>query len=497
MVVRGNGPLFNKELCPKLRGFSQSNFGDKIMDFKSFNQAVQQIADEKGIPKEKIYEAIEMALAAAYKRDYGKRGQIVHAKMDPVSGKVTMKQIKIVMDESMIKSEEEVKAEEEARVAKLGEIDRHLSRQSAGIPVKDLRTGPEDLGTQKLTETATTKKPGEPEEAKEKKIEIDEEIREGATEEKRVRFNPEKHLMIEEARKTKPDIEPGEELEFSLEYHEDFGRIAAQTAKQVIIQRIREIEREAVFEEYKGKEGELVSGIIQRVEGRNVFIDMGRAVGILPSEEQIPYERYQIGDRIKVLITLAEKNPRGSGVFLSRSHPRLLRKLFEIEVPEIASGTVEIKAVAREPGSRSKVAVVSHESGVDPVGSLVGQKGIRVSTVINELGGEKIDVIEWSDDSAEFVAHSLSPAKVLEANLNEKTKEAQVIVPEEQLSLAIGKGGQNVRLAAKLTGWKIDVRSKSKPAEVVESPEDATETSTRPDETKDENNSKVEEVKKD
>lgn len=466
-------------LAENIRKFRQS-----LMDFKSFNQAIQQIADEKGVAKEKIYEAIEMALAAAYKRDYGKRGQIVHAKMDPVTGKVTMRQIKIVVDENMIKSEEEIKAEEEARMAKFGEAGRH--------------PGPEDLGIQKLTaapwkgespasgrgslsverrpekrETTTAKKSAG---AKEKEEKINETSTEETVEEKKVRFNPEKHLIIEEARKIKPDVEPGEELEFTLENHEDFGRIAAQTAKQVIIQRIREVEREAVFEEYKDKEGEIVSGIIQRVEGRNVFIDMGRAVGILPSEEQIPYEQYQIGDRIKVLITLAEKNPRGSGVFLSRSHPQLLRKLFELEVPEIAAGTVEIKAVAREPGSRSKIAVVSHENGVDPVGSLVGRKGIRVSTVINELGGEKIDVIEWSDDAAEFVAHSLSPAKVLETEINEKNKEARVIVPEEQLSLAIGKGGQNVRLAAKLTGWKIDVRSKIKSGEVAAPPEEMIET---------------------
>lgn len=434
------------------------------MDFKSFNQAIQQIADEKGIVKEKIYEAIEMALAAAYKRDYGKRGQIVHAKMDPVTGKVTMKQIKIVVDESMVKSEEEVKAEEEARAKKLVET-------SAGKKEKE----------QKKAEEEDKEKTGE-------------KIREETLEEKRVRFNPEKHLMIEEARKIKHDVKPEEELEFSLEYHEDFGRIAAQTAKQVIIQRIREVEREAVFEEYKNKEGEIVSGITQRLEGRNVFIDIGRTVGVLPPEEQIPYERYRVGDRIKCLIIIVEKNPRGSGVFLSRSHPRFLRKLFEIEVPEIAAGTVEIKAVAREPGSRSKVAVVSHEAGVDPVGSLVGQKGIRVSTVIGELGGEKIDVIAWSEDQAEFVAHSLSPAKVLETEINEKRKEARVIVPEEQLSLAIGKGGQNVRLAAKLTGWKIDVRSKSKPEEVVEVPEKPVESSGESEEVKVE---EVSEIKKD
>ena len=404
------------------------------MDLKSFSQAIQQIADEKGIAKEKIVEAIELALAAAYKRDYGKRGQIVRAKMDSESGKVEIVQIKIVVDETMIKSEEEVQAEEEEREKRLAETVTGKSEEPTFVKTRA----------------------GEGEEETE-----------GETE-KKVRFNPEKHIMLDEAKKIKPDVGVNEELIFPLEYHEDYGRIAAQTAKQVIIQRIREVEREAVFDEYKNREGELVSGLVQRVEGRNVFIDIGRAVGVLTSEEQIPYERYHVGERIKTLITLVEKNPKGPGVFLSRSHSGLLLKLFEIEVPEIASGSVEIKAIAREPGSRSKVAVVSHEQGVDPVGSLVGQKGIRVSTVINELGGEKIDVIEWSEDQAEFIGNSLSPAKVVDVEVNDKRREARAIVPEEQLSLAIGKGGQNVRLAAKLTGWKIDVRSSKKPVEEEE-----------------------------
>ena len=414
------------------------------MDLKSFTQAIQQIADEKGISKEKIFETIEMALAAAYKRDYGKRGQIVRATLDQASGKVIMRQIKIAVDETMIKSEEEVAQEEAEKAARLAEAER------------------------------TGKKPERRDE--------DEEVL-GA--EKRVRFNPEKHMMIDEARAIKLDVNPGDELEFPLEYKDEFGRIAAQTAKQVIIQRIREAEREAVFDEYKTKEGELVSGMVQRVEGRNVFVDIGRAVGVLPPEEQIPYERYRIGDRLKVLLLLVEKNPKGPGVFLSRSHPKLLRKLFEIEVPEIASGSVEIKAVAREPGSRTKVAVISHEPGIDPVGSLVGQKGIRVSTVIQELGGEKIDVIEWAENPEEFIANALSPAKVIDVELNEKYKEARATVPEDQLSLAIGKGGQNVRLAAKVTGWKIDVRSdkaKELPAEEGEEKLEESKTKSAPEE---------------
>lgn len=403
------------------------------MDLKAFTQAIQQIADEKNIPREKIIETIEMALAAAYKRDYGKRGQIIRARMDPETGAVEVRQIKIVVDESMVKSEEEIEAEE---AAKAEAVKRAEQKEETKEQKNTDGMSPEISATEGIPADAA------------------------AEEEKRVRFNEEKHLMLDEAKKIKKDVAPGDELEFPLEYHEEFGRIAAQTAKQVIIQRIREIEREAIFDEYKEKEGELMSGLVQRIEGRNVFIDIGRTVGILPPEEQIPRERYHIGERLKTLLVLVEKNPRGPGVLLSRSHPRLVTKLFEVEVPEIAAGTVEIKSIAREPGSRSKIAVVSHEEGVDPVGSLVGQKGVRVSTVINELNGEKIDIIEWSDDASQFISHALSPAKVLDVAIDEEQKEARVIVPEDQLSLAIGRGGQNVRLAAKLTGWKIDVRAK-------------------------------------
>lgn len=383
------------------------------MDLKSFSQAIDQIADEKGIERDKILETIEMAIAAAYKRDYGRRGQIIRAKLDPKTGKVTVKQVKIALDENMIKTDEEIAKED----------TKKKEKRSAG-----------EIWDEDKTE--------------------DGEIR-------KVRFNPDRHLKLEEAKKIKPDVKPGEELEFPLESKEEFGHIAAQTAKQVIIQRLREAEREAIFNEYKSKEGEVVSGIIQRVEGRNAFVDIGRTTAILPYEEQIPGERYRVGTRLKALVILVEKNPKGPGVFLSRSHPRFLKKLFEIEVPEIPAGIVEIKAIAREPGSRSKIAVTSHEPNVDPVGSLVGQRGVRVSTVISELGGEKIDVIEWSDDPVKFVANSLSPAKVLDVEVDKRKKEAYVVVPENEFSLAIGRSGQNVRLAAKLTGWKIDVRPPS------------------------------------
>ena len=367
------------------------------MDIKSFTSAIAQIAEEKGIPQAKVMETIEMAIAAAYKKDYGKKGQIIKAKLDPQSGQVNFWQIKQVVTEDMIYSEEEL---------------------------------------EKMKEGAE----------------------ERAEEDKKIRFNSEKHIMLQEAKKIKSKIKAGEDLQTPLETRGDYGRIAAQTAKQVILQRIREAEREVVFSEYKAKEGEIVSGIVQRVEGRMIFMDIGRTLGVLPKEEQVPGEFYRPGQRLKVYITEVEETSKGPTIFLSRAYPKIISKLFELEVPEISSGSVVIKSVAREAGSRSKIAVFSTSEGVDPIGSMVGQRGTRVMAVINELGGEKIDIIEWKEKSEEYIANSLSPAKILEVKIMPKNK-AMAVVPEDQLSLAIGKDGQNVRLAAKLTGWKIDVRS--------------------------------------
>lgn len=372
------------------------------MDIKNFTSAISQITEEKGISKEKVMESIETAIAAAYKKDYGERGQLIRAKLNPETGGVKFWQIKLVVSEEMIYSEEEL----------------------------------EKLKSASARATAD----------KEKK------------KEEKIRFNPERHIMLKEAKKMKKGIKVGEELETPLKAREDYGRIAAQTAKQVILQKIREAERETIFEEYKSKEGEIVSGIVQRMEGRNVLIDIGKTLGVLPREEQVFGEFYKPGQRLKVYILKVEETSKGPAVFLSRAYPKLISKLFELEVPEISQGQVVIKSIAREPGSRSKIAVESKEEGVDPIGSAVGQRGSRVMAVINELGGEKIDIIEYSDDSEKFIANALSPAKVLEVKIMPKNK-ALCLVPEDQLSLAIGKDGQNVRLAAKLTGWKIDVRS--------------------------------------
>lgn len=368
-----------------------------MLDLKTMNMALEQLEAERKIPKEKIIEAIEQALAAAYKKDYGKRGQIIRAVFDLNTGTTTFSQIKKVVDETTAVMPEE------------------------GVEIS-------------LDENENTEDDG------------------------RVRFDPEKHILFNDAKIMKGNVELGEEIVFPLETQEDFGRIAAQTAKQVIIQRIREAERESIVGEFGGKSGDIVSGIVQKIERGMVFVDFGRAVGILPAEEQIPGEFYRRGERIRAYLYHVDEGPRGVTLRLSRTHPMFLKKLFEMEAPEIASGVVEIKAIAREPGSRSKIAVWSNDESVDPVGSCVGQKGVRVSTVMQELAGEKIDIIEWSADATTFIAKSLSPAKVLDIQVQEEEHKAFIEVADDQLSLAIGKGGQNVRLAAKLTGWRIDIK---------------------------------------
>ncbi|HEY4525907.1 MAG TPA: transcription termination factor NusA, partial [Candidatus Paceibacterota bacterium] len=281
------------------------------------------------------------------------------------------------------------------------------------------------------------------------------------------RFNPERHILLKEAKEIKKNAELGEEMSFPLESHEEFGRIAAQAAKQAIFQRLRESERESILTEWKEKDGQIVSGVVQRFQRGNVYIDLGRAVGVMFANESIPGEHYRNGERLRFLVMAVQEDTRLPGIILSRSHPKFVAKLFEMEVPEVADGAVEIKMITREPGSRTKVAVVSHVDGVDPVGALVGQRGTRVMAVNNELGQEKIDIIEYSEDIEKFIGNSLSPAKTKSVEILDK-REARVYVAEDQLSLAIGRGGQNVRLAAKLTGWKIDVRSQSRPEDVQE-----------------------------
>jgi len=381
---------------------------------KEFSSAIMQIAEEKGIPKNKVIETVEMALAAAYKKDYGKKSQHIRADFDEVTGNAKFYLVKEVVDETTREFAEEDE-DKQQRTENKEQRTRNSEQKTAGD-----------------------------------KQEQDEE-------ERLPRFNPERDITLEDAKKIKKGIKVGDVIETELEPKSEYGRIAAQTAKQVIIQRIREAERDAMFEEYKEKEGEIVSGTVQRIEGRNVFVDLGKSAGVLFPSEQVAEENYRVGQRLKVYILKVEADPKGPGIILSRAHAEMVKKLFELEVPEIFSGVVEIKAIAREAGARTKIAVVSKEEGVDPIGSCVGQKGTRVQAIIDELGGEKIDIIEWNDDIEKFISAALSPAKVISIETDKDEKRAVVKVPEDQLSLAIGKKGQNVRLAAKLTGWKIDV----------------------------------------
>ncbi|OHA26718.1 MAG: transcription termination factor NusA [Candidatus Taylorbacteria bacterium RIFCSPHIGHO2_02_FULL_46_13] len=371
-----------------------------MFDLKVIKSVLDQLQEERGVPKEKVLEAIAMALATAYKKEYGKKGQIVRATFDVDTGKVDFSQVKVVVDPEKISMEDAASEEEPAT----------------------------DADAEKI------------------------------------RFNPEHHILLGDAKKIKKDAKIDDEMIFPLDSKSDYGRIAAQTAKQVIIQKIREAEKVSVMEEYGKRTGEIVSGTVQRIERGNLFIDMGRTSAILPYEEQIPGERYKQGERIRAYLFKVEETPKGVFLKLSRAHPKFLEKLFAMETPEVASGVVEIKVVAREAGSRSKIAVLSHDSHVDPVGSLVGQRGVRVSTVMSELGGEKIDIIEWSADAKQFIEDALSPARVLSVLIiDENEKRAKVNVAPDQQSLAIGKGGQNVRLAAKLTGWRIDIQSEGVP----------------------------------
>ena len=367
-----------------------------MLDLKVMKSALEQLEEERKIPKEKIIEAIEQAMAAAYKKDYGKKGQIIRAKFDLETGQTDFYQVKIVVDESIVRLEDTEAGDEEYSVQEEGD--------------------------------------------------------------ERAKFNPEHHILLEDAKKMKKGVELNDEMIFPLEQKDDYGRIAAQTAKQVIIQRIREAERTSIMDEYGTKEGEIISGVVQKIERGNIYIDFNRATGVLPTEEQIPGEFFRQGQRIRAYLYSVEESPRGINLRLSRTHPKFLEKLFALEAPEVTSGVVEIKSIAREAGSRSKIAVFSNDEHIDPVGSCVGQKGTRVNTVTNELGNEKIDIIPWSTEPKEYVSNSISPAKVLSIEINEQEHKAVIEVAEDQLSLAIGKGGQNVRLAAKLTGWRIDIK---------------------------------------
>jgi len=368
------------------------------MDLQTIQQAIKQIAAEKGLAEESIMETINSALAAAYRKDFGQKNQNIIFEFELKTGKMKVYDKKIVVDFP-------------AEIIK--EIDEN---------------------------------------GRDKKF-----VKEIEGQEEAIKFNPKAEILLEDAKKINKKIKVGEELVVDLEIPADFGRMAAQTAKQVIIQKIREAERESLYNEYKQKEGQLINGVIQRREMVGILVDMGKITGLMPYEEQVKNERYVPGERLKFYIVRVELTIKGPEIIVSRSSPEMIRKLFDTEIPEINAGAIEIVSIAREAGFRSKVAVKSNQENIDPIGSCVGQRGARIQTIINELGGEKIDIIEWDEEPSKFISNALSPAKVVSIEVSEKDKIASVTVSEDQLSLAIGKEGQNVRLAAKLTGWKINI----------------------------------------
>jgi len=343
------------------------------MAISPFAAAINQLADERGLPRDTVVDSIQAAVAAAYRKEYGHPEQEVRAELNEETGKFHVwQQFEVLEDDAEIE-------------------------------------------------------------------------------------NVHAQLTIKDAQEIKKGAKAGDIVEVELEQHDEFGRIAAMTAKQVISQRLREAEKEILYAEYKEKEGQLINGYVQQVEGPNVILNIGKLNGLMIASDQIPAQHYFPGQRLKVLVYTVEETARGPRVLVTRSSAEFITKLFELEVPEIAAGSVEVRAIAREAGTRTKMAVASTQPGLDPVGSCVGQRGTRVQAVLSEIGDEKIDIISWVDSDEELIINALSPAKVEKITLKKKTKTAEVVVPEDQLSLAIGKNGQNVRLASKLTGWEIDI----------------------------------------
>jgi N utilization substance protein A len=385
-----------------------------MFDLKVLQSTLQQIEEEKNIPREKILEAIEHALAAAYKKDHGAKGQVIRSRFNPETGDLEFYQVKTVVDETLVKPA--------------------LTQEQLDDP------------------------------------DFEEEVNE---DDERVRFNSEHHMYLADAQRLRANAQLEDEMIFPLDNplldDEEFGRVAAMTAKQVIMQKLREAEKDIKLKRYEGLVGTILTGIIQKVVGGKVFVELApRTIGVIDKKDQSRGEWYKPGDRIKVFLDEVEPGTRGVRLHLSRSNPELIRELFKVESPEIATGTVEIKSIAREAGSRTKIAVVSNDPDVDPIGACVGQRGSRINAVVGELGEEKIDIIVWSEDELLYVANALAPASVIDIEGSLEEKEAKVVVADDQLSLAIGKEGQNARLAAKLTGWKIDISGTSDNPDLVE-----------------------------
>jgi len=391
--------------------------------------AIAQICQEKNLSEEAVLHTIELALAAAFRKDFGNKMQNIITEFDALTGNVKVVDVKTVVEDVPEEELEKQEQEEAERVEKIKGIKRE-----------------------------------------DKAFILDED------EEEVKRFNPKTEIQLKDAKEIDKNYKIGDEIITTLEVPGEFGRMAAQTAKQVIIQKIREVERQNVFDEFKVLENQVVNGTIQRKEGRNVLVDLGTTTALMPADEQVRGERYNIGNKMKFFIKLVDQTTRGPQIIVSRASEEIVRKIFELEIPEIASNAIEIKSVSREAGSRSKVAIATNDESIDPIGSCVGQRGSRIQTIIGELSGEKVDIILWDEDPIKFITNALSPAKVVGVELKENgdEKNAKVKVREDQLSLAIGRGGQNVRLASKLTNWKIDIipdNSKA-PIEVEEKAEE-------------------------
>ena len=382
-------------------------------------KAMQLLCDEKGLSYEAVLETIETALSAAYRKDFGNKQQNIKVKFDPETADMQAWDVKNVVED--IEEDVLLKAQEELAVRreKAREEDRELTEEeTADLP----------------------------------------------------RFNPKTELMLTPAKEVNKKAKVGDVLEIVLEIPGAFGRMAAQTAKQVIIQKVREAERNMVFGDFKGQEGQIIVGTIQRAEGRKVLVDLGKVTGLLFGDQQIEREFYRPGARMKFYVISVNMGQRGPEILLSRSSSKLVEEIFKQEIPEIESGVVQIKGVARDAGYRSKVAVFTADESIDPVGACIGQRGSRINTIIEQLGGEKIDIIEYNEDASTYISKALSPSKVSEVVLNEAEKTADVSVSTDQFSLAIGRNGQNVRLASELTGWKINLidLNTGKTAEEVE-----------------------------
>lgn len=389
-------------------------------DSSEIISAIRQVCDEKNISMDSVITTIEAALAAAYRKDFGDKTQNIVVEFDAETGNSKVYDVKTV------------------------------------VPDVDL----EEL-EKKLEEQKVRREAGE-------EIPLEDEVK---------RFNPKSEIMLAEARKIKKTVGVSDQIKTRLTVPAEYGRMAAQTAKQVIIQRLREAERENIYSEYKGKEGEVINAVVQRHEGYNVLFDVGQATAVMPPDHQVRRERYESGRRMKVLLVSVMMTTKGPQIIVSRSSEQLVAKLFAHEVPEVNSGLVVIKAIARESGERTKVAVATEEENIDPVGSCVGQRGTRVQTVIQELNGEKIDIVEWSDSIDAFIENAIAPAKVLSVAIDEASKRAVIKVKEDQLSLAIGRGGQNVRLASKLVGLRIDIAKED--GTIHENEQSATQTGTQ------------------